>query len=82
VVRYGRKVVVAVIGTTVILFGIAIVFLPGPGPIIVIPLGIAILAAEFEWARRVKHQIQETVASSAVEARARKWVRRRRTVRP
>ncbi|MFL6527566.1 MAG: PGPGW domain-containing protein [Chthoniobacterales bacterium] len=47
-----KKAVVGVIGTTVLLFGITLIFLPGPS-VIVIPLGLAILASEFAWARRV-----------------------------
>ncbi len=47
-----RKVIVTVIGTTVLLIGVALIVLPGPA-FIVIPLGIAILATEFVWARRV-----------------------------
>ncbi|HET9418937.1 MAG TPA: PGPGW domain-containing protein [Chthoniobacterales bacterium] len=47
-----RKIVVAVIGTTVLLIGLALVVLPGPA-VIVIPIGFAILASEFIWARRV-----------------------------
>ena len=46
-----RKAVVAVIGTTVLLIGVALLVLPGPA-IIVIPIGLAILASEFIWARR------------------------------
>jgi hypothetical protein len=46
-----RKVVVAVIGVTVLLIGIALIVLPGPA-VIVIPIGLAILASEFVWARR------------------------------
>lgn len=46
-----RRVIVGVIGTTVVLFGIALMVLPGPA-IVVIPLGLAILATEFVWARR------------------------------
>jgi tellurite resistance protein TerC len=46
-----RKTVVAVIGTTVLLIGIALLVLPGPA-IIVIPIGLGILATEFFWARR------------------------------
>jgi tellurite resistance protein TerC len=45
-------VIVAVIGFTVILIGVAMVILPGPA-VVVIPLGFAILATEFVWARRV-----------------------------
>jgi tellurite resistance protein TerC len=46
-----RKTVVAVIGSTVLLIGIALLVLPGPA-IIVIPIGLGILASEFIWARR------------------------------
>lgn len=37
------------IGGTVLLFGIALIVLPGPA-FIVIPAGLAILATEFAWA--------------------------------
>jgi tellurite resistance protein TerC len=47
-----RKVVVGVIGTTIILIGIALIFLPGPG-VLVIAIGLGVLASEFVWARRV-----------------------------
>lgn len=47
-----RKVIVGVIGGTVVLLGLLMIFLPGPA-IIVIPLGLGILASEFVWARRV-----------------------------
>lgn len=46
-----RRVIVGVIGGTVLLIGIALMVLPGPA-IVVIPLGLAILATEFVWARR------------------------------
>jgi hypothetical protein len=42
----------------VILAGIAIAPIPGPGPIILGPLGLAILATEFEWARRLLHKVK------------------------
>jgi tellurite resistance protein TerC len=47
-----RKIVIAVIGTTILLIGIALIVLPGPA-FIVIPIGLSILASEFVWARRV-----------------------------
>jgi tellurite resistance protein TerC len=49
--RTARRVVVGVIGTTVLTIGIAMVVLPGPA-VAVIPMGLAILASEFVWARR------------------------------
>ncbi len=47
-----RKTLVAIIGSTMVLFGLLLIVLPGPA-VIVIPLGLAILASEFTWARRV-----------------------------
>jgi uncharacterized protein (TIGR02611 family) len=47
-----RKVVYTVIGVTVVLIGVVMIVLPGPA-IVVIPLGLAILASEYAWARRV-----------------------------
>ncbi len=48
--KQARRVVVFVVGMTVLLIGIAMVVLPGPA-VIVIPLGLAILATEFVWAK-------------------------------
>ena len=45
-----RRILVAVIGGTVLLIGVAMLILPGPA-MVVIPLGLAILASEFTWAR-------------------------------
>jgi len=47
-----RKIVIGVIGTTILLIGVALIILPGPA-FVVIPMGLAILASEFVWARRV-----------------------------
>ena len=47
-----RKTIVAVIGGTIVLFGILLIVLPGPA-VIVVPLGLAVLATEFAWARAV-----------------------------
>ena len=60
--RTARQVVVAVIGGTVILCGVALILLPGPA-IIVIPAGLAILATEFAWARRMLKRVKEQARS-------------------
>lgn len=49
--RQARKVVILVLGSSVLLLGVAMIILPGPA-VIVVPLGLSILAAEFVWARR------------------------------
>jgi tellurite resistance protein TerC len=56
--RTARRIVVGVIGATVILVGIALLVLPGPA-FIVIPAGLAILALEFAWARRWLRVLRE-----------------------
>ena len=55
-----RRAVVAVIGFTVLLIGFAMVVLPGPA-VVVIPLGLAILATEFVWARRLLDRARATI---------------------
>jgi hypothetical protein len=63
-----RKIVVAVIGGTIVLVGLALLLLPGPA-VIVIPIGLVILASEFAWARRVLRR-----GKTAVEkARRGRW---------
>jgi tellurite resistance protein TerC len=41
-----------VLGTGVLLVGVAMIVLPGPA-VVVIPLGLVVLATEFPWARRL-----------------------------
>lgn len=52
-----RKWFLIMIGFTILIIGIALVFLPGPA-IIVIPVGLAILAGEVVWARRFLNNIK------------------------
>jgi hypothetical protein len=47
-----RRFLIGVIGFTIVLIGLVMIVLPGPA-IIIVPLGFAILASEFAWARRV-----------------------------
>lgn len=56
-----RRVVIFILGMSVVLFGVALLVLPGPA-ILVIPAGLAILAIEFRWAgnwlRRAKVMVK------------------------
>jgi hypothetical protein len=58
-----RKLIIAVIGGTVVLLGVALLVLPGPA-FIVIPVGLAILATEFAWARRAIRRGQILIAKA------------------
>lgn len=56
--RAAKRLVISIVGFTVLLIGIAMLVLPGPA-MVVIPLGLAILGAEFAWARRFLRTIRE-----------------------
>jgi len=56
-IKQAKRLVIAVIGFTVLLIGIAMIVLPGPA-IIVIPLGLAILGTEFIWAKNLLKKIK------------------------
>ena len=56
-IRHTKRLIVFVIGSTVLALGMIMIFTPGPA-IIVIPLGLAILATEFVWARVLLHKIK------------------------
>src|SRR4051812_38936499 len=51
-----KKITVAIVGGTVLLIGVALVVLPGPA-FLVLPAGLAILATEFLWARRLLEKL-------------------------
>lgn len=56
--RQAWRVVILVIGLTVVAVGVAMIVLPGPA-FIVIPVGLAILATEFVWARHLLDNLKE-----------------------
>jgi uncharacterized protein (TIGR02611 family) len=56
--KWARRIVIAVVGFTVLAVGIAMIVLPGPA-IVVIPVGLGILGLEFAWARHWLHRIRE-----------------------
>ena len=59
---------IALMGGTLVLIGIALLVLPGPG-IVIILAGLALLATEFLWARRAMQHCK----SAFKEARKSKW---------
>ena len=50
--RQTKRLIVMVIGFTILAAGIAMIVLPGPA-ILVVPVGLAILATEFIWAGKL-----------------------------
>ena len=62
-----RRVIVTVVGATVMLIGIALLVLPGPA-FVMIPVGLAILATEYAWARRWLKKVRR-IAKDVVSGR-------------
>jgi uncharacterized protein (TIGR02611 family) len=60
--KTARRVAVLAVGSTVVLLGIVMLVTPGPG-LIVIPIGLAILGAEFAWARIWLRKVRETISN-------------------
>ena len=65
--KLARRIVIGVVGATVLLIGVVMMVAPGPG-LIVIPLGLAILSLEFAWARHWLRKVRERI-SREVQAR-------------
>ncbi len=56
-IRRIKRIFTAIIGFTLLLIGLAMIVLPGPA-ILVIPLGLAVLATEFVWAKRLMKKLK------------------------
>lgn len=57
-IRAARKLVIAALGGSVLVVGVAMLVLPGPA-FVVIPAGLAILGLEFAWARQWLRRVKE-----------------------
>jgi uncharacterized protein (TIGR02611 family) len=58
-----RRIAAIAGGSVLLVVGIALLVLPGPGiPLII--AGLALLATQFEWARRLLHWMRERVRSA------------------
>jgi hypothetical protein len=56
--KVAKRLVILVVGSTVLLCGVVMIVLPGPA-IVVIPAGLIILGSEFAWARRLLRRVRE-----------------------
>ncbi len=66
--KAGRRIVITVVGVTVLLIGVILIVTPGPA-FVVIPLGLAILSLEFAWARAWLKKLRETISRKSAAAR-------------
>ena len=72
-----KKFFIALIGGTVLLLGVVMMVLPGPG-LPIMAAGLAILATEFLWARRALRNAKGVVAKVRRKSGLKEWLRRRR----
>lgn len=71
VLRHAWRTVIIVVGSTLILIGLAMLVLPGPGLIVIIA-GLAILAREFIWAQGLLEKAQSQAQKQYHRVRQRK----------
>ena len=63
-VKNVRRLVIGVVGGTVLLIGIIMIVTPGPA-VVFIPMGLAILASEFVWAQVLLEKVRERIKQAA-----------------
>jgi uncharacterized protein (TIGR02611 family) len=64
IARNARRLMILILGAAVLIAGVAMLALPGPG-ILVILLGLVILATEFAWAERLLDRTTTSAAGAA-----------------
>jgi hypothetical protein len=73
-----KKFFVGLIGGTILMLGLVMLILPGPG-LLVIGGGLALLASEFLWARRALRNTKIAVARVRRKSGIAAWLRMRKT---
>ncbi len=66
--KASKRLVIAIVGSSVLLLGVIMLVMPGPA-FIVIPIGLAILAIEFVWARHWLKKLREMISRRGAEGR-------------
>jgi uncharacterized protein (TIGR02611 family) len=69
--KSSRKLLVSLAGFPIILLGIILIPLPGPGILVVI-LGLFILSLEFEWAKQYTEKLKDWQKRTIEKAQAKK----------
>lgn len=69
-IKQAKKLIISVIGFTVLLIGLAMVALPGPA-VVVIPIGLGILASEFIWAKKILKRVKSNASNM------KEWIRKK-----
>ena len=79
--KAAKRIAIAIVGGTMVVLGIIMIVTPGPG-ILGIAIGLAILGAEFAWARIWLKRLRETISNGMANSRANRAERHRERVEP
>jgi len=60
--KLAKRIAITVVGVSILAIGIVMIIAPGPA-FILIPVGLAILGLEFEWARLWLKRLRESISS-------------------
>ena len=60
-IKQTRRIVVLVLGCTLIAAGLALIVVPGPFSIPFFLLGLTVLSWEFAWAKRLLHRMKSKI---------------------
>ena len=60
-IKQTRRIVLALVGTALILTGLALIVFPGPWTIPLVIAGLTVLSWEFRWAKRALFQIKHRI---------------------
>jgi uncharacterized protein (TIGR02611 family) len=60
--KTARRIIIGVVGATVLAVGVLMLVTPGPA-LIVIPVGLAILSIEFTWARAWLKRLRKSISN-------------------
>ena len=66
------RIIVGIVGLLIVILGLILVPFPGPGWLVVL-LGLAIWASEFEWAQRLLHRARNTLDAWTALLKPQPW---------
>ncbi len=69
--KAAKRIVIAIVGGTMVVLGIIMIVTPGPG-LLGIAIGLAILGAEFAWARHWLKRLRESISNGMANNRAKR----------
>ena len=75
--KLAKRLVVTVIGVSILAVGVVMIVTPGPA-MILIPVGLAVLGLEFAWARHWLRRLRESVSNHNLRAQGERAEKHRR----